>query len=106
MNRIEQDQTQNLADAGDRLQAIKGLRMVLLGRLDDAPLAIAEQLNIVVNQGEVDGDTLLHCGIREPLRHTAPVRLVGQLLPDLRQIIRLVGLLHVGQEFGALTCQL
>jgi hypothetical protein len=105
MTLLEQDQTQTLAEAGDGWPAIKGLRMVLLGRLDEAPLDIAAQLIIVVNQGEVDFDTLLHGGSREPLRHPVPGRLVGQVLPDLGQMVWPVGLLHVGQECGALTCQ-
>ena len=42
MDGVEQDQTENLADARDGLPAIQGLRIVLLGRLDDGQLDTAE----------------------------------------------------------------
>lgn len=106
MNRLAQDHTPNLADAGDRWQAIQGLRRVRLGCLDEAHLAIAAQLIIVVNQGEVDVDMLLHGGIRAPFRHTVPLRLGGPRLPELGQGVMPGGLLHVGSECGALTCQM
>ena len=35
MNLIEQDQTQNFADAGDGLEAVQGLGVVLFRRLHD-----------------------------------------------------------------------
>jgi hypothetical protein len=106
MHLIAQDHTQNLAEAGDGWQALQGWRMGRRGRLDEAPLDSAEPLSIVVHQGEVDCDTLRHGGIRAPLRHTVPVRLVGQRLPDLGQIVWPGGLRPVAQAFGALTCQL
>jgi hypothetical protein len=103
---IEQDHTHKLADAGNGLSALQGLRMVLLGRVDNGPRDIAAPLIIVVNQGEVDCDTLLHGGIREPFRHPVPVRLVGQLLPARGPVVLAVGLLDVREELGAVTCQL
>jgi hypothetical protein len=51
-------------------------------------------------------DTLLHGGLRKPIRHTLPVCLVGQLLPDLGQVVLAVGLLDVRKEFGAFTGQM
>jgi hypothetical protein len=106
MHRIEQDHTQHLAEAGNGLSAITGLRLVLLGRLDNGQRDIAEPLIIVVHQSEVDCDTLLHGGIRAPFRHPVPVRLVGQRLPELGQVVLAVGLLDVREELGALTCQM
>jgi hypothetical protein len=103
---IERDHTHKLADAGNGLSALQGLRMVLLGRVDNGPRDIAAPLIIVVNQGEVDCDTLLHGGIREPFRHPVPVRLVGQLLPARGPVVLAVGLLDVREELGAVTCQL
>jgi len=41
--------------------------VALLGRVEDGPLDIAEQLVIVANECEVDVDTLLHGRIGKPL---------------------------------------
>jgi hypothetical protein len=105
MHRIQQHQTQNRADAGDGWPPVKGVGIVLLRRLDDRQCNIAEQPIVVVNQGEVDLDTLLDCGIKAPLSHAVPIALVGQLLPHLGQVVLAVRLLDVGKEFGALTRQ-
>ena len=77
MHLVEQPYTQNFADAGDGLQSVEGLRMVLRGRPDDGQLDVAEQPIIVVNQGEVDFDPVLHGRIREPFRHALSLRFVG-----------------------------
>ena len=42
MDLVEQHQTQNLADAGDGLEPVQGLCVVLLGRLYDGQFDIAE----------------------------------------------------------------
>lgn len=42
MDVVEQDETPNLADARARLEALQGLRIVLLGCSDDGPLDVAE----------------------------------------------------------------
>ena len=57
MDGLEQDHTQNRADARDGLQALEGLPIVLLGRLDERPREVAEQPIIIVKQGEIDFDT-------------------------------------------------
>jgi hypothetical protein len=42
MDLVEQYQTQNLANAGDGLESVQGLSVVLLGRLHDGQFDIAE----------------------------------------------------------------
>ena len=106
MNLVEQHHAQNLADAGDRLEPVEGLCGLLLGRLHDPQFDIAESLVIAVNQGEVGFHTLLHCRIGKPCRNPLAVRCGGDLLPNLRQVVLPVGLLHVGQEFRPLTRQM
>jgi hypothetical protein len=103
MDVVEQDSTHKLADARDGLPAIQSLRIVRLGRLDDGLLDIAEQSIRVGHEGEVDFDALRHSGLREPVRHTGPVGLVGQFLPDRGQIVQAVGLLDVREEFSTFT---
>ncbi len=49
MDVVEQEHTQNRADAGDGLQSIQGLRIVLRGCLDDGQLDVAAQPTIGVN---------------------------------------------------------
>src|SRR5262245_60809909 len=77
----------------------------LLRRLDDRQFHIAGQPIVMVNQGEVDFDALLYCGLKEPLSHTVPIVLGGQLLPDLGQIVLAIGLLDVREQPGAFARQ-
>jgi hypothetical protein len=106
MNLVEPHQTQNLADAGDGLPPVEGLCLVLLGRLDKSQLHVVEQLIVGVNQGEIDFDMLLHGGIKAPFRHAIPIRLVGQLLPELGQVVLAVRMLDVREERGAFARQM
>jgi hypothetical protein len=94
---IEQHESQNLADPGDGAQAVEGVRTVFLGGLDNRPLEVREQAVVVPNQRKLHLDALLDGRIREALGHAGSVRLVGQLLADLRQVILAVGLLDMGQ---------
>jgi len=61
MHRIEQDQTQNFANAGNRLEPVEGLCLVLLCCPEDGQRDIAQQPIIVVKQRQIDCKTFLHC---------------------------------------------
>jgi hypothetical protein len=106
MHLVEQHPTHNLANAGDGLQPVERLRIRLLGCLDDRQLAIVQQPIVGVNEGQVDVDTLLHGGIRAPFRHAIPIRLVGEFLPDLGEVVLAVGMLDVGEKLGAFARQM
>jgi hypothetical protein len=73
------------------------------GRLDETELQIGQQAVVVADQGEVHLHAFLDCRIRKPFSHAASVRLISQLLADLRQVVLPVGILDMGQEFSPLA---
>jgi hypothetical protein len=93
---VEQYETENLADAWYGLQQIQGVGVMLFGGFEDGQFHVAEQLVVVVNQGKVDFDTLLHGGLGKPLSDTIAVRFIGDLLADFGQVILASGILDVG----------
>ena len=97
MNLVEQHQTQNFANARNRLEPVEARRMMLLRRLEDRSLEVIEQPIIVGNQSKVDFDAFLHGGIREALGYPLTVGFIGNLFADLRQVIRAVGILDMGE---------
>ena len=105
MHRVEQPHTPHCAEAGDGGEAVQGLGVVRLSRLPDGPCDSAASLVIAVKQGEVDGHRLVHGRLGKPCGDPGAVRVVGDLLPTLRQVVRPGGLLHVGQECRTLTRQ-
>jgi hypothetical protein len=103
---VEQDQTQKLANAGDGLEPVQGLGVVLLRCPHDGQCEIAESLVIEVKQGQVDFHAFGHRGIGKPLGDAGAVGFVGDLLPNLGQVVLPVGLLDMGQECRAFARQM
>lgn len=66
-----------------------------LRRLEDGQYPITEQTSIVVHQRQVHCNPLLHRGIGTPLGDAVAVRLVGHLLPHLREVLLTMGLLDM-----------
>ena len=95
MDVVEQHHTQNLADTGDGWQPIEGRGVVLLGRLHDGQLHVAAPLVLGANQGEIACDALRHGGSREALGDPVAVGFGGDLLPDLGQVVRSVGIVDM-----------
>jgi hypothetical protein len=106
MHLVEPHPTHKLADAGDRLAPVEGLCVVRLGRLHDGQCDSAEEPLLEVHQGEVDCHTLVPGRIGKPCGDPVAVRLVGDLRPKRRPVVRPGGLLHVGQAFRPLTRQM
>jgi hypothetical protein len=100
MDLVEQDHTQDVPDAGYGAQEVQGSRTVLLGSGHEVSRQIAEALVVGAKQGEVHVDALLHGGIGTPLGHAVTGGLLGNLLPDLGQVVLTVGVLDVGQALG------
>jgi hypothetical protein len=105
MTLVEPHQAQKLADAGNRLKPGEGLGVMRLGCLHDGQVDIATSLVREVNQGAVDFPTFVHGRIGKPCSTPVAVRVVGDRLAKLRQVVRPVGLLHVGQAFRAFPRQ-
>jgi hypothetical protein len=51
---------------------------------------------VVVNQGQVDFETLRHGGLGKPRSDTIVVRVIGDFLADLGPVRRAMGILAVG----------
>jgi hypothetical protein len=101
MHLVEQEQTQNFANAGNRLEPVEGLGIVLLCCPEDRQLDVAQQPIIVVNQRKIDFDAFLYRGIREPLGDSLAVGFLRNLFADLGQVILAVGILDMGEQLGA-----
>jgi hypothetical protein len=72
------------------------VRLVCLSGLDNIPLEVRQQAVVVPNQRELHLDARLGGGIRKALSHAGAVRLVGQLLAELRPVILAVRRLDIG----------
>jgi hypothetical protein len=70
---IEQDQAENLANFRYGLEAVEGVGLMWSGGLHYRQLQIAQQPVVIINQGQVDCDALLHGGVRK--RSATPGRL-------------------------------
>ncbi len=105
MDFIEEHETKDLADAGDRLEQIQGLGVVVLGRFDDGEFDVAKQRIVVADEGEIDFNAFLHGRIGKTFSDPVAIGFIGNLFTDRRQVILAVGILHVRQEFPAFACQ-
>jgi hypothetical protein len=103
MDRGPQDQGQALPEARNRAQAIEGLRIVRLGRLDASHLQGGEPAVVVVAQRAIHRAALLDGRIRKACSDAGPVRLVGQCRADLGPVVLAVGSLDRGQPLGPLA---
>jgi hypothetical protein len=64
------------------------------------------QIYNITNEGNVDFNGLAHPRIREVLFHAFAIPFVRQLLADLGEIVLTIGIVEVGQQFGALVHQM
>jgi hypothetical protein len=106
MDLVEDDQRQDLADAGHRAQAVEGAGVVLRGGAHDGELDLGEQRVIVVDQRQVQRDARPHARIGEALGDAGAVRLVRDLLLECGQVVLAGGVLDVGEQLGAFVHQL
>jgi hypothetical protein len=88
------------------LHAGEALRVVALGRTGDRELHLAQQFVVVVDEGHIQFNGLAYARLREMILDAFPIRLVRQLLADLREVILTVGILNVGQQLGPLAHQM
>jgi hypothetical protein len=64
---------------------------------DDVELQLREEPVIVVDEGQVHCDALLHRGLGEALSHPVAVGLVGELLANLREVVLAMGVLNMSE---------
>ena len=106
MNLLQEDQRQDCANPGDRVQPVQRLGMVLLRRVNDGSLQVVAYLVVGTNEREVYLNALCHGGIGKPFRDASPVRLLGQLLSNLGQIGLTVGMLDMREHLGPCACEM
>jgi len=79
---------------------------MLLGGVDEGACHVTPQRIIVTDAWQIDGKTVVHCGVGTALGHPVTVGFRGHLGTPGRPVIRAVGLVHVGQQRGALMCSM
>jgi hypothetical protein len=79
---VEEDQGQDLADAGDRLQAGEALGVMALGRAGDIEFHFAPPLVVVIDERQVQLNGLAHAGLGAVLLDALPVALYDSFLPN------------------------
>ena len=97
MHLIQEHETEDLANARDRLEQVQGVGIMLFGRGDNGQLQVPQQLILIVDQGEVHLDVFLDGGIGKPLGDPSAIRLVSDLFADLGQVVLAIGLLDMRQ---------
>ena len=93
VNVVEQDETEDFANARHRLQEVQGLGIGLFGRFEDKEVAVAEHLGIIGDQREGDCNGLVDRRGLKPLGDAFPIGFVGDFLADFGQVILAVGIL-------------
>ena len=100
---VEDHKREDLADAGYGAEPVQGVGVMILRCTEDEVLELPQHHVVVGNESEIDVDVLLHGEITEASRCLASVGWVRELLLENRQVVLAVGILDVGQEFGAFT---
>jgi len=101
---IQEDPRQDCANPGDRGPPVQCLGIVVLRRVDEGSLQGVADLVVVTNEGEVSRNALWHGGIGTPFGDASPVCLLGQLLPNLGQIVLAGGMLDRREHRGPCAC--
>ena len=106
VNLIEKDQRQDLADAGDRIQKMKGIRIVKLRMAQDLQFNFIQQAVVEIDAPEIKGDAGSDADVGEALGDAFPIALISDLFPDLGKVVLTVRVLNVGQQLGTLMHQM
>jgi hypothetical protein len=100
MPRIQEDQSQDVANPGNSWPPGQRLGIGWLCRVDAGSLQVVEDLVVVTNEPQVYRKALWHGGIRTPLGDASAVRLIRQFLPNLGQSVLAVGMLEMREPRG------
>jgi hypothetical protein len=100
---VEEDEAQDLSDSWDASQEVEGAGVVAFGLPDDVEFQLSEETVIEIEELEIHLDAFLDAGIGEVLGDSVAVCLVGQLFLELGEIVLAVGVLDVGEKFGAFS---
>ena len=70
MDLIKKDQREDLADAGNRIEQVKRIRIVLFGVAQDFQLDLVEQIVVKTDPLQIEGDIGPDAGIGKTFRDT------------------------------------
>jgi len=102
---IKQYDAEDRADPGDGLSQIQGLRIVVLGGLQERECQVFEQCVIIGDERHVNLTGLWHRGIGTAFGHPSTVGCVRALLAALGQGVLTLGMVHMGHQCRALAPQ-
>ena len=103
MDLVEGDEAEDLSHPRDTSEQVPGVDVVCFDLLDDVEFEVCKELVVEVKELETDLDAFAYGGIGEVIGDSLPVCLVGDLLLELGEIVLAIGVLDVGEEFGALS---
>jgi hypothetical protein len=98
---IKHDEGQDCAHAWDRAQPVKGVSIMVLGRVYARQCQVCEALVLGANEGESDLNALVDRGIGEALGDAVAIGFGGDFLADLREGVLARGILDMRQELRA-----
>ncbi len=88
---VEDRQRQDLADAGNGAEPVKGLRVVLLGAANEMEFELGDDGVVELDQLEVDLEALARIGVGKPLGDAFSVGLVGDPPRRFLEVVLVVG---------------
>src|SRR3990172_5045169 len=103
---IENNQAEDSAYTWDRAQTEIGIRIMLFGYQGYLMLNPVQQLIILINEGQIKLYSLLYAYVGKALCHTFTVAFPGDILSYLRQVVLMIGVLDMGQEFSPFVDQM
>ena len=77
---VEDDEGEDLPDAGNGPQAVEGVGVMLPGGAEEVEFQRMQQSVIVIDEGQVDLDAPAHDGVGEMLGHGRAIGCVGEVL--------------------------
>ena len=102
VNLVENRERHDLADAGDRPQAVKGVAIMPLGLADDRQLEVGDETVVPFEEREVDVNALADAGIGKVLAHAGSIGGIREAPTELGELILGSRVLDVPQELAPL----
>jgi hypothetical protein len=103
MDLVEEDEAEDLSHPWDTPEQVPAVDVVCFDLLDDVEFEVGKELVEEVEELEIDLAAFADGGIGEVIGESLPVRLVGDLLLELGEVVLAISVLDVGEELGALS---
>ena len=102
VNLVQDRQGENLPDARDRSQTVERIGIVAFGLSNNREFEVHDEGVVLVDERQVDIDTLSHTRIREMRAHAVAVGGIREAPLESREIVLGAGILNVRQKLAAL----